>query len=150
MRRTFLALRIARPPGGSRPLCPHLVTLSLSYTSAQDADDGTTIELRWWRGSFAPDKAYLELIRQRCIHGVRHNGYECKECPGKGICEHGQYHERCEPCARASGTALVWHVSRTNAAVSAARRCNAAVSGAQVQRDGGQGQLPRRGDRRGA
>ena len=38
---------------------------------------------------------------RRCAHGKAHNGYYCKECPGKGICEHGNNRSICGACGRA-------------------------------------------------
>jgi hypothetical protein len=33
-----------------------------------------------------------------CVHGRRQGGYFCKECPGKGICEHGRVRSQCKAC----------------------------------------------------
>ena len=33
-----------------------------------------------------------------CVHGKAQGGYYCKECPGKGICEHGRVRSRCKEC----------------------------------------------------
>ena len=33
-----------------------------------------------------------------CPHGRANRGYYCKECPGKGICEHGRQRKRCKEC----------------------------------------------------
>ena len=33
-----------------------------------------------------------------CVHGKRRGGYFCKECPGKGICEHGRERSKCKEC----------------------------------------------------
>ena len=33
-----------------------------------------------------------------CVHGVGWGGYHCKECPGKGICEHGRQRHSCKEC----------------------------------------------------
>ena len=33
-----------------------------------------------------------------CPHGKGQGGYFCKECPGKGICEHGRNRSRCKEC----------------------------------------------------
>ena len=34
----------------------------------------------------------------RCVHGKTQNGYLCKKCPGKGICEHGRQRSSCKEC----------------------------------------------------
>ena len=33
-----------------------------------------------------------------CPHGKANRGYFCKECPGKGICEHGRVRTQCKEC----------------------------------------------------
>ena len=33
-----------------------------------------------------------------CPHGRANRGYYCKECPGKGICEHGRQRYSCKEC----------------------------------------------------
>ncbi len=33
-----------------------------------------------------------------CQHGKADRGYFCKECPGKGICEHGRQRHKCKEC----------------------------------------------------
>ena len=33
-----------------------------------------------------------------CPHGKADRGYYCKECPGKGICEHGRQRRKCKEC----------------------------------------------------
>ena len=33
-----------------------------------------------------------------CVHGRSQGGYLCKECPGKGICEHGRVRRQCKEC----------------------------------------------------
>ena len=33
-----------------------------------------------------------------CPHGKGQGGYFCKECPGKGICEHGRQRRKCKEC----------------------------------------------------
>ena len=33
-----------------------------------------------------------------CPHGKADRGYFCKECPGKGICEHGRQRYSCKEC----------------------------------------------------
>ena len=33
-----------------------------------------------------------------CPHGKADRGYYCKECPGKGICEHGRQRPHCKEC----------------------------------------------------
>ena len=33
-----------------------------------------------------------------CVHGKGKGGYLCKECPGKGICEHGRQRKKCKEC----------------------------------------------------
>ena len=37
-----------------------------------------------------------------CPHGKGKGGYFCKECPGKGICEHGRQRSRCKECGGGS------------------------------------------------
>ena len=37
-----------------------------------------------------------------CPHGKGQGGYFCKECPGKGICEHGRNRSRCKECGGSS------------------------------------------------
>ena len=41
-----------------------------------------------------------------CPHGKGQGGYFCKECPGKGICEHGRERRRCKECG---GSGLCEH-----------------------------------------
>jgi DnaJ-class molecular chaperone len=33
-----------------------------------------------------------------CVHGKAQAGYFCKECPGKGICDHGRERNKCKEC----------------------------------------------------
>ena len=37
-----------------------------------------------------------------CVHGKGQGGYLCKECPGKGICEHGRQRTQCKECGGSS------------------------------------------------
>jgi hypothetical protein len=37
-----------------------------------------------------------------CPHGKGKGGYYCKECPGKGICEHGRVRSTCKECGGGS------------------------------------------------
>ena len=37
-----------------------------------------------------------------CPHGKADRGYYCKECPGKGICEHGRVRRNCKECGGSS------------------------------------------------
>ena len=37
-----------------------------------------------------------------CVHGRSQGGYLCKECPGKGICEHGRQLSHCKECGGSS------------------------------------------------
>jgi hypothetical protein len=37
-----------------------------------------------------------------CPHGKVKGGYYCKECPGKGICEHGRRRSTCKECGGSS------------------------------------------------
>ena len=37
-----------------------------------------------------------------CPHGKGNRGYFCKECPGKGICEHGRVRGQCKECGGSS------------------------------------------------
>ena len=39
---------------------------------------------------------------ETCVHGKRQGGYYCKECPGKGICEHGRQRSQCKECGGSS------------------------------------------------
>ena len=39
---------------------------------------------------------------ETCVHGRRQRGYYCKECPGKGICEHGRVRRQCKECGGSS------------------------------------------------
>ena len=39
---------------------------------------------------------------ETCVHGRRQRGYYCKECPGKGICEHGRRRCDCKECGGSS------------------------------------------------
>ena len=39
-----------------------------------------------------------EPSRPKCPHGKSNRGYFCKECPGKGICEHGRQRSHCKEC----------------------------------------------------
>jgi DnaJ-class molecular chaperone len=41
-----------------------------------------------------------------CPHGKADRGYYCKECPGKGICEHGRERRKCKECG---GSGLCEH-----------------------------------------
>ena len=41
-----------------------------------------------------------------CPHGKVKRGYLCKECPGKGICEHGRQRAQCKACG---GSAFCEH-----------------------------------------
>ena len=38
----------------------------------------------------------------KCPHGKGNRGYYCKECPGKGICEHGRQRYSCKECGGSS------------------------------------------------
>lgn len=37
-------------------------------------------------------------VSPRCVHGITGSGYYCKECPGKGICEHRRQRSTCKEC----------------------------------------------------
>ena len=39
---------------------------------------------------------------RRCAHGRANGGYLCRECPGKGICEHGRQRSHCKECGGSS------------------------------------------------
>ena len=39
---------------------------------------------------------------ETCVHGRKQRGYHCKECPGKGICEHGRRRCDCKECGGSS------------------------------------------------
>ena len=45
-------------------------------------------------------------VRVNCEHGKSNNGYHCKECPGKGICEHRRIKSKCKECG---GSAFCEH-----------------------------------------
>jgi len=38
------------------------------------------------------------MAKKTCIHEKARNGYLCKECPGKGICEHNKVRSICKEC----------------------------------------------------
>ena len=48
---------------------------------------------------------------RRCAHGKAHNGYYCKACNGKGICEHGKNRSICRACG---GSQLCAHGMQRN------------------------------------
>ena len=39
---------------------------------------------------------------ETCVHGRKQRGYRCKECPGKGICEHERQRSQCKECGGGS------------------------------------------------
>ena len=45
-----------------------------------------------------PREVGVHTTGNACVHGVGWGGYLCKECPGKGICEHGRERRRCKEC----------------------------------------------------
>ena len=45
-----------------------------------------------------PRSAGVRGSGDTCVHGRRQGGYFCKECPGKGICEHGRERPKCKEC----------------------------------------------------
>ena len=48
-----------------------------------------------------PREVGVHTTGNACVHGVGWRGYLCKECPGKGICEHGRQRYRCKECREA-------------------------------------------------
>jgi len=45
------------------------------------------------------DKKKMPAAKVRqCVHGKANNGYLCKLCPGKGICDHGRQRNLCIDC----------------------------------------------------
>ena len=46
-----------------------------------------------------------DRIRPSCVHGVIDNGYACKLCLGRGICEHQRRKSSCKACRAARGLA---------------------------------------------
>ena len=49
-----------------------------------------------------PRSAGVQTSDNRCVHGVGSRGYHCKECPGRGICEHGRRRTQCKECGGSS------------------------------------------------
>ena len=45
-----------------------------------------------------PRSAGVRGSGETCVHGVGWGGYNCRECPGKGICEHGRRRYGCKEC----------------------------------------------------
>ena len=58
-----------------------------------------------------------------CQHGKAGRGYFCKECPGKGICEHGRRRSQCKECG---GSQICVHGRRRHRS----KECRAARDGA--------------------
>ena len=48
-----------------------------------------------------PRSAGVQASGKTCVHGRTQGGYYCKECPGKGICEHGRQRPKCKDCREA-------------------------------------------------
>ena len=49
-----------------------------------------------------PRSAGVQASGKTCVHGRTQGGYYCKECPGKGICEHGRRRSTCKECGGSS------------------------------------------------
>ena len=49
-----------------------------------------------------PREGDVRKSGETCVHGRRQRGYYCKECPGKGICEHGRRRCDCKECGGSS------------------------------------------------
>ena len=49
-----------------------------------------------------PRSAGVQTSDNRCVYGVGWRGYHCKECPGRGICEHGRRRSQCKECGGSS------------------------------------------------
>ena len=49
-----------------------------------------------------PREGDVRKSDETCVHGRRQRGYYCKECPGKGICEHGRQRSQCKECGGGS------------------------------------------------
>jgi len=49
-----------------------------------------------------PRSAGVQTSGKTCVHGRREGGYFCKECPGRGICEHGRVRSKCKECGGGS------------------------------------------------
>ena len=49
-----------------------------------------------------PREGDVRKSGETCVHGRRQRGYYCKECPGKGICEHGRVRRQCKECGGSS------------------------------------------------
>ena len=54
----------------------------------------------------------------KCPHGKGKGGYFCKECPGKGICEHGRRRTQCKECG---GSQICEHGRRRSTCKACAR-----------------------------
>ena len=52
-----------------------------------------------------PREVGVHTTGNACVHGVGWRGYLCKECPGKGICEHGRQRSQCKECRAARDAA---------------------------------------------
>ena len=49
-----------------------------------------------------PREVGVHTTGNACVHGVGWGGYLCKECPGRGICEHGRQRHSCKECGGSS------------------------------------------------
>ena len=47
-----------------------------------------------------------------CIHGAK-QPYDCKKCPGKGICEHSKRRRACRKCAVAGKDYIAGHYDKS-------------------------------------
>ena len=64
---------------------------------AARGDRGPTAEARRGRGGFwRAEAAGGAGSGKTCVHGKAQGGDYCKECPGKGICEHGRVRSKCK------------------------------------------------------
>jgi hypothetical protein len=66
-----------------------------------------------------PREVGVHTTGNACVHGVGWGGYNCKECPGKGICEHGRRRNGCKECG---GSGICEHGRRR----STSKECRAA------------------------
>ena len=78
------------------------------------------------------------MAAKRCVHGKANGGYFCKECPGKGICEHGKQKRVCKDC---DGTSFCEHGKRKELCKECGGRgfCEHGKQKAQCKRCGGRG-----------
>ena len=78
-----------------------LVDFARGHRPPRAAPDPPMEPLVLGKRSRAPEARKAPAADRRCAHGEAHNGYLCKECPGKGICEHGKNRSICGACGGA-------------------------------------------------